>query len=253
VPSRVWRYGVVGVALIVLAGGCGGASKHQTAPSTTRITVAPTTTLPGVQTSGPRTVLSPVGINMRAGAGRAAPVIGTAAWGSVLTVLGHTAVRGGWFWVRGASHTGWISSDPTLSAAGEFLPYTSNTFTALYPPAWAHKASRPTEVVFTSSSGTDSIVATTATTASQLAEGRTGYGEAGRRTMVVCGVTSDLVTYAHAGSTSSETYLLQIRLVLDPHHALGFDANLSDLGQPLQVFSNFLDSVRFPFPPCVGR
>ena len=94
-PSRVWRYGVVGVALIVLAGGCGAAARHQTAPSTTRITVAPTTTLPGVQTSGPRTVLSPVGINVRAGARRSAPVIGTAAWGSVLTVLGHTAVRWG--------------------------------------------------------------------------------------------------------------------------------------------------------------
>jgi hypothetical protein len=244
---------VVGAALIVLAGGCGGAARHQTAPSTTRMTVATTTTLPGVQTSGTRTVLSPDGINVRAGAGRSARVIGTAAWGSVLTVLGHTAAGGGWFEVRGASHTGWISGDPTLSAAGEFLPYTSNAFTALYPPAWAHKAPRPTEVVFTSSSGTDSIVATTATTASQLAQGRTGYGQAGRRTVVVCGVTSDVVTYAHAGSTSSESYLLQVRLVLDPHHVLGFDANLSDLGQPLQDFSNFLDSVRFPFPQCVGR
>jgi hypothetical protein len=69
----------------------------------------------------------------------------------------------------------------------------------------------------------------------------------------VCGVTSNLVTYARAGSTSSQPYLLQLRLVLDPHHVLGFDANLSNLGQPLQVFSNFLDSVRFPFPQCSGR
>ena len=46
----------------------------------------------------------------------------------------------------------------------------------------------------------------------------------------------------------AETYLLQIRLILDPHHALGFDANLSDLGQPLQVFSNFLDSVTVSVP-----
>ncbi len=125
-------------------------------------------------TSGPRTVLSPIGVNVRAAANKSAHVLGTAAWGSVLTVLGYTGADGGWFEVKGATHTGWISGDLTLSAAGEFLPYTSNIFAALYPPTWTHQPSRSAVVVFTSSSGADSISATAATTASQLARGRDG-------------------------------------------------------------------------------
>jgi hypothetical protein len=46
--------------------------------------------------------------------------------------------------------------------------------------------------------------------------------------------------------------VLLIKLALDAHHVLGFEANLSDLGPSLQVFSNFLDSVTFPFPQCIG-
>ena len=109
--SRAWTYGFVGLALMMLAGGCGSAAKHATAPSTTRVSAATATTLPGVQTSGPRTVLSPVGINVRAEATKSAPVLGTAERGSVLTVLGHTAANGGWYEVKGASHTGWVSGE----------------------------------------------------------------------------------------------------------------------------------------------
>ena len=56
------------------------------------------------------------------GAKQIGPVLGTAAWGSVLTVLGHTGADGGWFEVKGATHTGWISGDPMLSAAGRVPP-----------------------------------------------------------------------------------------------------------------------------------
>ena len=253
--SRAWNCCFVGLALIVLVAGCGSSARHLTAPSTTRVSAAPPTTLPGVQTSGPRTVLSPVGLNVRAEAKRSAPVLGTAEWASVLTVLGHTTANGGWFEVRGASHTGWISGDPRLSAAGKLLPYTSSTFSALYPPSWTQHPSRSTDVVFTSGSGADSIVAATATATStaQLARGRTGYSEAGRRTLIVCGVTGELVTYTRVGAAPPDRYLLQIRLILAAYHALGFEATLSDLGVPLQVFSNFLASVTFPSPQCTGR
>jgi hypothetical protein len=260
VPSQAWKYRIIGVALIALAAGCGPSVRHQTAPSTTRVSAPPTTAVAGVQASGPRTVLSPLGINVRARAVRSAPVLGTAAWGNVLTVLGHTTANGGWFEVRGATHTGWISGDPRLSAPGEFLPYTSNVFAALYPPTWTHKASpvagkppRPAGVVFTSGSGADSISVATATSASQLPRGRTGYGESASRSTVVCGVTSDLVTYTRSGATPPQPYLLQLRLTLDAHHAMGFEANLSNLAAPLQVFSNFLASVTFPFPQCTGK
>ncbi len=257
--SRAWKCGFVAIGLIVLAGACGSSAKHGTVP-TTRVTTPPATTRPGVQITGPRTVLSPIGINVRAEAKKTAPVLGTAAWGSVLTVLAHTAAGGGWFEVRGATHTGWISSDPRLSAPGEFVTYSSDVFAALYPPTWTHKPAGTTSVVFTSSTGSDSIIVATATKASQLAPGRAGYGQTDSRTIVVCGVTADLVTYSGASSSSTtergatppDPYLLQVRLILDAHHVLRFEANLSDLGPSLQVFSNFLDSVTFPFPQCIG-
>jgi hypothetical protein len=219
------------------------------------VSAPPTTTPAGVQTSGPRTVLSADGLNVRAEEKRSAPVLGTAEWGTVLKVLGHTTANGGWYEVKGASHTGWISGDPRLSAAGEQLPYSSNAFSVLYPPTWTHKPSGSTDVVFTSASGADSIVAATntATSTAQLDRGRTGYSEASRRTVTVCGVTGELVTYTRAGAAAADRYLLQIRLILAPRHALGFEARLSNLGAPLQVFSNFLASVTFPSPQCTGR
>jgi hypothetical protein len=173
----------------------------------------------------------------------------------VLTVLGHTTANGGWFEVRGARHTGWISSDSRLSAAGRFLPYTSSVFAALYPPTWTHRPYRSNDVVFTSGAGADSIVAatTTATSSAELARDRAGYAEASRRTVVVCGVTGDLVTYTRAGAAPPNRYLLQMRLTLAAHRALGFEARLSGLGAPLQVFSNFISSVTFPSPQCTGR
>lgn len=253
--SRAWKCWFVGLALTVLAAGCGSSARHDSAPSTTRVSAAPATTLPGAQTSGPRTVLSPVGLNVRAAAKRSAPVLGTAEWGSVLKVLGHTTANGGWFEVRGATHTGWISGDSRLSAAGKLLPYTSNTFSVLYPPTWTHKPSGSKDVVFTSGSGADSIVVATATPTStaQLARGRVGYSEASRRTVTVCGATGELVTYTRAGAAPPDRYLLQMRLIFAARHALGFEATLSDLGIPLQVFSNFLASVTFPSPRCTGR
>jgi hypothetical protein len=260
VQSHAWKRCFIAVGLIVVAGACGSSGKHETAPSTTRAPISSATTLAGVPTSGPRTILSPIGVRVRAAAKKTAPVVGTAGWGSVLTVLGYTAADGGWFEVRGAAHTGWITGDPTLSAAGEFLSYNSNLFSALYPPTWTHKPSRSVDVVFMSSSGADMIAATTATAPSHLTRGRTGYGEANSRSMVVCGVTGDLVTYTLAsassttggGGTHPAPYLLQIRLILDAHHVLSFEADLSSLGAPLQTFSNFLESVTFPFRQCIG-
>lgn len=253
--SRAWTYGFVGLALMMLAGGCGSSAKHATAPSTTRVSAATATTLPGVQTSGPRTVLSPVGINVRAEATKSAPVLGTAERGSVLTVLGHTAANGGWYEVKGARHTGWVSGESALTAAGELLPYTSSAFAALYPPTWTHKPYRSSDVIFTPASGSDSIVAATATatSAAQLARDRAGYAEASRRTVIICGVTGDLVTYTRAGPAPPDRYLLQIRLILAARHTLGFEATVNDLGLPLQVFSNFLASVTFPSAQCSGR
>jgi hypothetical protein len=204
-----------------------------------------------VQASGLRTILTPVGLHVRAGPTKAAKVLGTAAQGAVLTVLGHTGGSPGWFHVKGAAVTGWISGDPTLSAPGEFRSYTSGQFSVLYPATWMAAQPSADVVVFRSSTGPDSIVSGAAATAPKLPEGRAGYGRSSTATIVVCGVTSDLVVYQYSGTTSLP-YLAQVRLALDAHHALRFSANITGLGAPLQVFRDFLSSVTFASPQCTG-
>ena len=87
-----------------------------------------------------------------------------------------------------------------------------------------------------------------------LPAGHAGYGQKSISSTVVCGVTSDLVTYQRAPSgANAATYVVQVRLPLDAHHALGIEGNLFDLGPQLQVFSALLASVTFPFPQCVGK
>jgi uncharacterized protein YgiM (DUF1202 family) len=207
-------------------------------------------------------VLSPIGLNVRAEPSKSAKVLGTAAQGVVLTALGYTDAAGGWYQVKGATVTGWISGDPTLSAAGEFSPYNSAQFNALYPAAWSSSGSPPAPVVFRSSTGTDDIQVKAAATVAQLPAGRTGYGQVGANQVVVCGVTSVLVTYQNAGPTpttgpgstvpASTPYLAEVRLPVDAKHALGFYAGLSSLGAPLGVFQSFLASVTFASKQCTG-
>ncbi len=249
------------VALLVpLVGACtsGGEGAHRSSP-----TSAPTSssTLPSGQASVKRTVLSPIGLNVRAEPSTSSKVLGTAAQGTVLTSLGHVDTDGGWYQVRGATVTGWISADPTLSAAGEFRTYTSGLFSALYPSTWATTESPPATVVFRSDAGQENIVVTGGPSVAKLPRGRDGYGQSGSMQIVVCGVTSDLVTYQQAGSsattastTSAATlpYLAEIRLTVDAQHALGLYGNLSDLGPQLQTFRAFADSLVFPSKQCTG-
>jgi hypothetical protein len=246
------------LAPLVAACTSGGQAAHRSSS-----TSAPTSssTLPSEQASGKRTVLSPIGLNVRAEPSTSAKVLGTAAQGTVLTSLGHVDTDGGWYQVRGATVTGWISADPTLSAAGEFRTYTSGLFSALYPATWATTESPPASVVFHSDTGQENIVVTGGPSVAKLPQGRNGYGESGSTQIVVCGVTSDLVTYQQAGSsgtTASTTaaatlpYLAEIRLTVDAQHALGLYGNLSDLGPQLQTFSAFAYSLVFPSKQCTG-
>jgi len=231
-------------------------------PSSTGVTitsVASTTT--SVQTSGVRTVLSPLGLNIRGAPSTSAPVLGTAAQGTVLTVLGHTAQGGGWFSVKGATVTGWVTDSARLTAEGRFKPYTSSQhlFSALYADTWTYTEAAPSSVVFHLPAGADTVVVTTATTADQLGSGRAGYQRGFAAQVVVCGVTGDLVTYTQPSPRSTgapgpagalaERYLAQARLTLDTKHALGIDANLADISG-LDAVRDFLNSVSFPFPQC---
>jgi hypothetical protein len=184
--------------------------------------------------------------------------VGTAAQGSTLTVLGHTTDGGGFYQVRGATTTGYITDSPTLSAAGKFTPYSSgpHNFSALYPEGWMTLEQPPASVVFHPPSGSDSIVVTTATTAAQLPRGRTGYRQDSASVLVVCGVTGTMAVLEQSASAPpatvpgvAERYLVQLRLTLDAQHALGLDANLADLAQ-LQTVKDVINSLSFPFPQC---
>jgi hypothetical protein len=249
------------VALVVLVTGCSHGGKQSIPPPSS--TVAPSTTtstIAGVQTSGTRTVLSPIGLNVRALPSKSARKLGTAAQGVVLSVLGHTVVDGGWYKVKGSTVTGWISGDPTLSAPGEFRAFSSGQFNGLYPATWSASQSSLVSAVFRSGRGPDLIVAMSGPTVAKLPNGRTGYGQIGDSQVVVCGVTSDLLTFQRAASASNRgsatstpaPYLAQVRIVVDPHHALGFYANLADVHSHLDVFRSFLASVTFASKQCVG-
>jgi hypothetical protein len=185
--------------------------------------------------------------------------LATAAQGTVLAVLGNNGH--GWLLVKGATHTGWISDSPSLSAPGKFSAYTStsNQFNALYPMGWTYAEAPPSTVVFRAPSGPDTVVVTTAASTAALGPGRHGYQETQSEQIVVCGVTTHLDTYtasaAPTGSagpgTSAQRYLAQVLVPLDATHALGIDANLATL-TALPTVRNFANSVTFPFPQCEG-
>ena len=267
--------GVLVATLVLALAACqsSGSPPAATTPSvasttagsaTSRLTVATTTstTVPA-QTSGPRTVLSAIGLNVRADASKTATVLGTAAQGSTLTVLAHTDQGGGWYQVKGATVTGWISDNPKLSAPGKFKAYSSTPlqFSALYPDTWTVAEVPPASVAFHRPTGTDSIVASTAATVALLGRGRPGYRQSGAEQIVVCGVTGELVTFTQVtaalptgavpGGVAAGRYLAQVHLTLDAQHAIGIDGNLADLAQ-VQTVRDFANSITFPFPQCEG-
>ncbi len=291
-PCRVaWRLRrlLAGAALIsVIATGC-STSGHTSSPTTSApvpSTVAPatSTSASGPQASGLRTVLSPIGLNVRRAPSTSAPVLGAAAQGVVLTVVGYTSSGGGWFKVKGATVTGWITAQPTLSAPGKFQPYSSSQFSALYPATWTESAmasstpvpttsapsqtsttampAAPSSVVFHPASGADDIVVTAAGSVSQLSHGRAGYSLEGVSQVLACGITAGLVVFQQNGTSpttssatsvpESLTYLAEVRFAVDKQHALGLYSDMSNLGQPFQIFKEFVASVTFHAPQCTG-
>jgi hypothetical protein len=287
-----WRVGRLLAEAALMAGivaGC-ASSGHTSSPTTSSpalSTTAPVTssTAPAPQTSGSRTVLSPVGLNVHGAPSTSAPVLGTAAQGVVLTVLSYTSSDGGWFKVMGATVTGWISAQPTLSAPGLFHSYSSSQFTALYPATWTESAlpgstpvpttsspsqatstsatpAAPSSVVFLPASGAGDIIVTAAGSLSQVPHGRAGYGRNGVSQVVACGISAGLVVFqqtATSPTTSSATsapesltYLAEVRFAVDNQHALGLYADMPDLGPTFQIFKDFVASVRFDAPQCSG-
>ena len=219
------------------------------------------TTPSGDQQSGDvRTVLSPLGLNVHSDSNLQSAHVGTAAQGALFEVLAHTDQNGGWYQVKGATVTGWITADPSLSAPGRFVLYQSaqRGFTALYPQDWTF-AEEQQDVLFRPQSGPDTVVVRSAQDTAHLGPaGADGYVPAGSETVEVCGTTGTLLEYTRsAGSTATPVpgtagrlnRLAQIQLTLDSSHAMGLDFNYTD-AKDLQHFRDFFDSVAFPFPQC---
>ena len=251
----------IGVLVLAVAlSACSSPEKPHANSGTTTSTSSPPPTGTTIAASGVRTVLSPVGLNIRAQPATTATILRTAAQGAVLTVLAQSDQGSGWFEVRGPTVTGWMSAAPNLSAPGIFASYSStqHQLALLYPQGWTPSESPPASVVFRPASGADTVVVTTASTAGQLVRGRLGYHQTNDEQVVVCGVTADMVTFVAVGTTTTTTqpdgvvaerYLVQVHLTLDPQHALGIDANLADTTQ-LQNYRDLVNSVTFPFPEC---
>src|SRR4051794_20239425 len=111
---------VVGTTLLTACGSSG--------PGTA--TPLPVTAHPNSSSNAPsqqsvRTVLSPLGINLHSNPSLDSTRVGSASQGATLTVKDHTNSNGGWYQVRGATTTGWITADPTLTAPGYFQSYAS--------------------------------------------------------------------------------------------------------------------------------
>ena len=245
----------------VLAASCGssghGSTTTTSAPAatsrpTTTTTASTTTSTTAAATAahGPVTVLSPIGLHVRAGPSRSAKVIGSAAQGAVFQLLAYTSSHGGWYKVLGTTLTGWISADPAYSTRGQFSSYSSPAFSVLYPPGWTQAGTPHTGVTFRSPSPTEKVVITTAASLAKLPVAAQGAGvsQSSSRIFVACGVTGYFVTY-----TTSDPHrdLAGIALLLDAHHALGLRATYTSPSQ-VRTILDFVNSLSFPFAVCIG-
>jgi hypothetical protein len=255
---------VLGLALVV--GAC-GSTGNNSAPTSTQppITSAPTstststtststtttsTTVPLKLLSGTQTVLSPIGLNVRAKPSKSAAVIGTAAQGTPLQLLAHTDRAGGWDMVQGGTATGWVSADPTYSARGRFGAYASTPFSVLYPAAWAYTGSPAAGVTFRSPSTSEKVVIMAASSASKLPSVGHGAGvsQTSSRQVVACGVTTYLFAYA---TSAAGHFLAAVVVPVSAHRVLGLRASLTSLAQ-LSTVLDFVNSLSFPAVVCLG-
>lgn len=245
--------------LALVAAACGSSGPSAT-PTTTHPTTSisttstssttTTTTAPVSQTTGPQTVLSPIGLNVRAGPSKSAKVIGTAEQGTVFQLVAHTNQAGGWYKVRGSTVTGWISADLGYSAPGRFGSYNSDSFSVLFPAGWRSAGAPRSGVVFRAPSSPEKVIITTAPSVAKLTLVSQGAGisEISSRQLVACGVTSYLFSYT---TSSPDKYYAAIALALGAGHAIGLKATLTSLSE-MRTVLDFVNSISFPVAACVG-
>jgi hypothetical protein len=237
------------------------ATPRGTTPATASGTGAP-------QTSGERTVLAQDGLRIHSGPSLSDSVLGTVSWGVSLAVTGYTAAGGGFYGVQGATVSGWITADPTLSASGNLdgVAFSDKSIAGvLYPQGWTF-ADDPGEIVLTPESGVDlpTLVIKTGTSVAALgALGIPGYAVVSRDDQVVaCGYTGAVTEYAAPSGTTPEPttdpgggavdrlpFFVQFRVEVTSQFWLDIEMNYSTEDQ-LTVFDNAYNSIEFPYPEC---
>ena len=273
------KLGAVGIVATGLAAGCGSSAKAVLPPvatttstlptpsTTVTVTTTTTTTVPGATTTttppstGTRTVVYPLGIDMRDGPSTSAKVLGTLVRGAEVTVNSYNPASGGWLNVKGVSVTGWISANQQLTAPGTFYPFASasGSFSTLYPTTWSATATPSGGAVLRSASGTETISFSAGASVSALPPLPAGVQPLASQQLLVCGVTGHLLSYTRGSTTTTsvapqgqavtEPYLAVINLAIDKTHALGIQANLTSPSQISTVIS-IASSVTFPAKVC---
>jgi hypothetical protein len=245
------RFVCIAVLLVITLAACGSNAGNVATNPPPNSASASVGTPTAAQTGGVRTVLSPIGLNIRATDISSAPAVGSLAQGTVVTVTGHSDNNGGWYKIHGETVDGWITADSTLTAAGRFNIYQSDQrgFSVLYPDSWTF-AEEPNDVVFRPQSGQLTIVVKVAGNLQAFgAAGKTGYSLVKSSSVEACGVTGTLVTYKSSGSASGLSQFAQVLLRLDSTHALSAEFNYNS-DADFQYFHDFYDALTFPVQAC---
>jgi hypothetical protein len=222
------------------------------------VTSSPSGGSSNAQTSGVRTVLAPLGLNLRSADSSTAQLLGTVAQGTVLTVVAHSDNGAGWYRVKGDTTSGWITANPLYSSPHRFTLYQSvqRGFNALYLEGWTF-AEDPAAVIFRpQTGGGQAIVIKTAANIDGLGPaGRSGYTVASTDSVEVFGVTGTLRVYSRTGTVASPdatsppplAHLAEIRLAIDSTRAMRLDFGYDTSGD-ISQFSDFYNSMSFPPP-----
>ncbi len=231
------------------------------------------------QSAGTRTVLATLGLRMHSSPSLSAKPVGVLSWGDQVTVKSYDRSGGpwpnsttpaAWYQVQGATVTGWIIADPTLTAAGTLNSINfgdKHIDGLLYPADWTY-ADDPGEILLQPQTGSDRP-----SIAIRVAAGLSALGQAGingytpvtsNPRAVVCGYTGTEVEYrAPSGASAAPTTdagggqvtrlasFVQFRATLQktPPVAIDIEMNYAS-GDQEAVFTNLLNSIRYPYPLC---
>ncbi|MGC1406681.1 MAG: SH3 domain-containing protein [Candidatus Dormiibacterota bacterium] len=208
------------VALIVILAGC--SSPGSRPPTTSNHSPRPTPSPSALPTT--LTVIAPLGVNLRASPSASAAVLQVISQGVTLSIVGHNSANGGWWQVKGASESGWVTAQPQYTSTRAFQTFSSSApvaWSVMYPPGWTFAQEGVGTVLFSDGAGETITFVAASTTAQLPAAAPAGATQSGAAAVVVFGVTAPLVTYA-----STTSYLAAVEFQAQPALAFLIKAQL---------------------------